>query len=114
MSHRLEKINQLLRTLLAEIVQKDLSLKTGVMVSVLKVDTSRDLRYSNVFLSVFPAQEKGYVVNTLQKEIVRIQKIISQKTSLKNTPRLRFLADDTQEKAAEIEAILSRIKKEQP
>jgi ribosome-binding factor A len=107
-SHRVEKINQLLKTLLSDIIKRDLSLKAGILVSVSKVDTSRDLRYANAFLSVFPVQERDYVINTLKKEAGRIQKSIGKKTSFKNTPCLRFLADDTLEKTSKIETLLSR------
>ena len=94
MSVRLEKINKLLKQHLAEIIQKDLSLKKGVLVSIIKVDTSPDLRYSKVFISILPEKERQYVLATLQKEIYRLQGLLNRRLKTKVFPKIRFIADD--------------------
>ena len=68
-SLRIVKINELLRQQLAEIMERDLSLKPGVFITIAKIDTSKDLRYTRMFISVFPEQETHYVSETLKKEL---------------------------------------------
>lgn len=108
-SMRVTKINELLRKLLAEIMERDLSLKPGVFITVAKVDTSKDLRYTRMFISVFPEQEAHYVSETLKKELSRIQKSLYAKLYMKPMPKLSFEIDTTAEEADKVEKILKEL-----
>jgi ribosome-binding factor A len=112
MSHRLEKVNDLIRDSVAQIIAKHLSIKKGVFVSVAKVDTSKDLRYARVFISVFPKENQLYVEKTLRKEIYDIQGLLNKSLSMRPLPRIKFVYDDTQQRLGEIEDIFDQIKKE--
>ena len=84
MSDRIPKINTLVKQYIGEIILRDLSLKPGVFVTVSKVDTSPDLRYTRVFVSIFPEKETDYAEKTLIKEVYHIQGKFNQKMKLKN------------------------------
>jgi len=112
MSKRIEKINQLLKEKLSEIIRKDLSLKPGALVTIVKVDTSRDLRYAKTLLSVYPETEKDYVLKTLYKESRKIHKILHQELFMKPLPKIKFSINNNQEKIAEIEKIFEEIRQE--
>ena len=90
MSHRIEKVNDLIRDNLAKIIKNHLSLKSGVFVSITKVDTSRDLRYAHIFVSVFPEKQQEYAIETLKKELFRIQGELNKTLEMKSFPRLEF------------------------
>jgi len=111
MSKRIDKVNQLIREILANIIRKELSLKNTVLVTILKVDTSRDLRYTTSFLSIYPVNETNYVLKTLQKESGRIHKALYSKLYMKPLPKVRFVADKNQEKLSEMEEIFDKIHK---
>ncbi len=106
MSQRIEKINSLIQKSLAEILNKNLSLKLGVFLTVVKVDTTADLRYTRIFLSVFPEKETHYVEQTLKKEKNSLQKTLHRRLCMKPLPKLVFQIDDTEARADEIEKIL--------
>lgn len=106
MSQRIEKINSLIRKHIAEILTKNLSLKLGVFLTVAKVDTTADLRYTRISLSVFPEKEIHYVEATLKKEIRQLQKALHGKLHMKPLPKLVFLTDTTEAAADKIERIL--------
>lgn len=108
-SLRVTKINSLIRKHLAEIMERELSLKTGVFITIAKVDTSRDLRYTRMFISVFPEQETRYVSETLKKELPQIQKSLYAKLSMKPMPKLSFEIDKTEQEADKIEKVLKDI-----
>lgn len=112
MSKRIDKVNQLIREHLAQIIREELSLKDTVLVTILKVDTSKDLRYATSSLSIYPINEKDYVLKTLKKEIGRINKALYKKLYMKPLPKIRFITDENQEKVAEMEEIFKKIKKE--
>ncbi|HPN54876.1 MAG TPA: 30S ribosome-binding factor RbfA [Candidatus Moranbacteria bacterium] len=109
MSERIQKINKLIKRDLAEILVRELNLKPGIFLSISKVDTSRDLRYARVFISVFPYKEADYAMKTLAKEIYGIQGALNKKLSMKPLPRLEFELDSTEEQADEIEKILLKL-----
>lgn len=112
MSKRIEKVNQLIKETLSKIIKERLSLKNTVFLTIVKVDTSRDLRYSKVFLSVFPETDSNYIKETLRKEKARIHKELHGKLFMKPLPKLRFVIDETQGKISEIDKIFDKIKKE--
>lgn len=109
MSYRIQQINELIRNYIAEILTRELDLKPGVFLTVVKVDTSPDLRYTHIFVSVFPEKEAEYARKTLEKEIYQIQGKLNKKLSLHPLPRIKFEIDYTEEKADEIEKILKNI-----
>ncbi|KKQ01342.1 MAG: hypothetical protein US10_C0016G0012 [Candidatus Moranbacteria bacterium GW2011_GWD2_36_198] len=69
MSERIVKLNKLFKEHLGEIFQRELSLKPGVFLTIAKVDTTPDLRYTRVSISVFPFKDTDYAMKTLAKEI---------------------------------------------
>jgi ribosome-binding factor A len=109
MSYRLEKINSLLQQHVSEIISRELSIKKGVFLTVAKVDTSADLRYAQVFVSVFPVSEEAYIKKTLEKELFRIQRALNNKMATKIIPRLEFFIDKRQQNISELDRIFKQI-----
>lgn len=110
MTHsRVDQINELLRTELGEIFRKEVSLKQGVLITISKVETTRDLRHTSVSISVFPESEEDYTMKTLGKELSRIQKTLYTKLYMKPLPRIHLLSDHTEQKADVIEKLLQSI-----
>lgn len=109
MSDRIVKLNKLIKEHLGEIFQRELSIKPGVFLTIAKVDTSVDIRYTRVSISVFPYKEADYVMKTLSKEIYQIQGALNKKLKMRPLPRLEFVLDSTEEEADKIEKILTQI-----
>lgn len=112
MSFRMQKVNSLIREQLGEILNRELDLKSGVFLTVFKVDTTSDLRYTNVFVSVFPEKEGDYIMTALRNEKSKIQRILNKKLHMKVLPKLVFKLDKTEVEADEIEKILREIESE--
>lgn len=109
MSQRIQQINKLINRSVNEIITRELNLKSGVFVTLTKVDTSSDLKYSTVFVSIFPTSETNYVAETLKKEIYKIQGSLNKKLGLKFFPKIKFKVDTTESRADEIEKLLKKI-----
>lgn len=109
MSNRLPRINELIKKYVSEILARELDLKPGLFLTLSKVDTTPDLRYTRIFVSVFPEQEENYAMKTLKKEAYRIQGVLNKKLHLKILPRIEFFSDHTESRADKIEKILKNI-----
>jgi ribosome-binding factor A len=109
MSERIVKLNKLFKEHLGEIFQRELSLKPGVFLTIAKIDTSRDLRYTRVSISVFPFDQSNYAIKTIEKEIYSIQGALNKKLKMRPLPRLQFILDSTEEEADKIEKILIQL-----
>lgn len=82
----------------------------GVFVTVTKVDTSRDLRYAGVFLSVFPEKKFGEIFGILKNNIYSLQGKLNKKLNMKPLPRIEFISDKTEVEADKIEKLLKDLK----
>lgn len=109
MPSRLERVNELIRKTVAELISRELELPLGVFVTIVKVDTSRDLRYARVFVSVFPEKKFGKTMDLLQKKIFIMQGVLNKKLHMKPLPRLEFIADRTEMEADKIEKVLKEL-----
>ncbi len=112
MSQRIEKINDLIRDHLSEIFQKEISFKSGLLVTISKVETSSDLSQSRVFVSVYPKSEENYALKTLENERKKIKKKLYGKMKTRIFPKIRFEIDEKQEKISQIEEVFREIEKE--
>ncbi|HAT74219.1 MAG TPA: 30S ribosome-binding factor RbfA [Candidatus Moranbacteria bacterium] len=109
MNARIERINELIKQHTNNIILKDLSLKDGVFITIAKVDTTPDLRYTRVFVSVFPEKEISYAMKTLEKEVFQIQGKLNKKLHMRPLPKIEFRLDMTESQADKIEKILREI-----
>lgn len=111
MPHRIEKINKLIKQHIAEIITREIDFKPGIFLTISKVDTTRDLRYTRISVSIFPEKEDHYAMETLKKEAYYLQGELNKRLSLKIMPRIEFLVDKTELKADEVEKLLMDIDK---
>ena len=109
---RQERVNELIRTHIAHLLAKEVSLKTGVLATVAKVEVTPDLRQAHVSISVFPIEEEEYVMETLRKELYRLQGALNQLLHMQPLPKIRFGIDDTEKNAQIVEDLLMHIERE--
>ncbi|QQR78490.1 MAG: ribosome-binding factor A [Candidatus Moraniibacteriota bacterium] len=112
MHDRITQLNDLIRDILGEILTREVSFKTGVIITLTKVVTARNLRSTHILLSVLPVEDRGYVMKTIQHEQRHIEWLFHKKLSTRPLPKLVFGLDTTEEKADEVERLLRSIKNE--
>ncbi len=113
MSIRIEKINSEIKKVISHIINFELfnpKLK-GLMISVVDVDTTTDLEFSKVYVSVFPEQENDEVINTLKTCIPFIRRTLAKKINLRYTPKLLFFLDNSMKNASHIDDLIHNINK---
>lgn len=90
------RINEAVKEEMAMILRDLKDPRIDLMTSVVKVDTSRDLKYCKIYVSVLGDDEKkADVTQALQAAASFIRRQLAQRLNLRNTPELTFLLDDS-------------------
>jgi ribosome-binding factor A len=89
-SRRVEKLNKLLAHEVGDIFLTELDLPPDVIVTIMGVDTSPDLHYADILISIIPANRSGSVLSLLRKKIYKIQKTLDRRLAMRPVPKLRF------------------------
>ena len=110
MSLRIKRVNQLIKEKIADILLKEIFVE-GVLITVQGVDTSKDLKYTKIKVSVMPFNQSERVLDILEKKAPNIQKQLNAIIKIKFVPRIKFEIDITEERADRINKILKKISK---
>ncbi|MDF1498171.1 MAG: 30S ribosome-binding factor RbfA [Patescibacteria group bacterium] len=107
---RIEKINKLIKKEVGNIILEEVNFSPSVMVTVKDVSVSKDLRYADVFVSVFPFEKNEEVQALLKENIYEMQRILNKKLVMKPLPRIVFKIDDTGEYVGRIDKLINENK----
>ncbi len=110
-TNRQKKIGALLQNDLVDILQGEVR-KNGIsnlVISVSKVVVTTDLSIAKVYLSVFPSERGGEMLNAIKSNAPLIKHDLSQrvKLQLRKVPNLVFYIDDTLDQIEKIDRELS-------
>lgn len=114
-SVRIQRVRELLKRELGEIIRKEFAMSEVGLVSVNEVEVTGDLQNATVFLGVVGnrAQQKR-AAELLGIERKRIQGLVGRAVVLKYTPVLKFVVDDSIERGNKVLEILDEIEKTLP
>ena len=112
MSDRIHKINELIHSLMGELLEREISFKRGVLATIVRVDTAPNLRSTKIFISVFPESETQYVLKTLEHEGRSLEHALHTRMGTRPLPKVIFSLDTTNRGLDEIEKILKQIRAE--
>ncbi len=110
MNNRIIKVNSLIKEEIGKLILCDVNFPLGVFVTVVDVRVSQDLRYADVFLSIFPSEKKEEALNSLDENIYDLQQKINKKLSMKPVPKIRFKIDASGEYVEKIETLIRKAK----
>ena len=109
MKHRLERVNELMRRELGELINREVSFE-AVLVTVQQVDITPDLKSAHVYVSVMGSPEQcNEALARLHANRKNLQHLLSKRVVLKFTPHLHFKLDDTIERGTRIINLLEQI-----
>ena len=114
-SNRIGRINEEIQREMSSLIRtvKDPRV-SGSLLSIVRVDVTRDLSYATVFISSMNGMEAAReAVKGLKSAAGYMRRELGYALSLRHTPELRFVADDSIEYSAGIAATINRIKKEE-
>jgi len=108
MGNRLDKINELIKKELGELIVRNIDFPEGCLATITDVFVSKDLRHAKVLISAFPADQSEKILNTLSRD-KHIQGELHRKLVMRPLPKIHYALDDTENEAAKIEELLDRI-----
>ena len=106
-SNRINRINEEIQKELSSLMRglKDPRVQGG-MVTITHVDTTSDLRYARIFVSVLDKSQEKDVVKGLKSAAGYLRRELGASLRLRYTPELQFIADDSIEYGAHILELL--------
>lgn len=113
--HRIDRINEGIRKELVQIIREQVKdPRISEMSTVIKVETTKDLRYAKVFVSVFGSEEeKSNTIEGLKRAAGFIRKELGSRLEIRYTPELHFVLDNSIAYSVEISKKLNEIRLEQ-
>jgi len=111
MSHRIERVNTLIRREISELIQHELrDPRLDEFVSVTEVETSPDLKTAKIYVSTMGGQqEKTKILRILNAAAGFLRTGLAQKTRLRFTPELIFVWDNSIEHGDRILRLIDEV-----
>ena len=112
MSHRIAQVNELIRHELSQLILKEIDFPKDCLVTITKVETTNDLEFARVWLSILPNNLQGKIFKIMQRNTGHLQYLLNKKLIMRKAPKINFIHDTTEEKATRIDEILDKIQHE--
>ena len=115
MSHRIERVNNLIRREVSILIQRELrDPRLDDFIAVTEVTTSPDLQYAKVFVSCITGkQEEQKILGVLNTAAGFLRTELAKKVSLRRIPELSFYWDDSIEHGDRILRLIDQVSAEQ-
>ncbi len=115
MTNRTDRLNSLLKEVIAEVIMRQVrNPKINTLVTVKKVDISKDLHNAKVYISLIGSElERKETLRALQSAAGFISVQAAKKVVMRYFPHLTFHLDDTLEDELRINTLLQQIHDEQ-
>lgn len=115
-NNRITRINDEIMREVSQILRAEIKdPRIGVMTSVIRVDTTQDLKYCKIYVSVLGNEEdKKSVMEGLKNANGFIRHLIAERINLRFTPELTFKLDDSVEYAVRMTKLIDEISKQNP
>lgn len=111
MNFRLEKVNNLIKRELGNILLKKVDIFPGTLMTLTRVECSSNLFQCKVFISIIPEEKSDDIMKMLDRNIYDIQQIMNKKIHMRPVPKISFVRESKTAEAQKIEKILSTIEK---
>lgn len=126
MSKRIERVNQLIKRELSQIILREIDLSEKTLVTVTRVESALNLNQVKVYISVMQpssqvAESKSAgsenkvksILETLNRQIYFIQQKLNKRLKMRPIPKIRFIEEKKAEEAGKIDELLEEIRKQQ-
>ncbi|MBQ9411737.1 MAG: 30S ribosome-binding factor RbfA [Oscillospiraceae bacterium] len=110
-SNRLSRTNEDIKFVLSRLLPqvKDPRVNQGGMVSITRVDTTGDLRYARVYLSVLGELLEKEFQKGLKSAAPWLRRELGSALNLRYTPELQFILDDSIRQGAYISSLIEKL-----
>jgi ribosome-binding factor A len=115
MSLRLERVRKLLKREIGELIRRQLPVDEVGLINVNDVTVASNLHTAVVYIGVLGGEtQKKRAMEALELNRKRIQGFLGRAITLKYTPQLRFVLDESVERGNRVLRILEELEKSSP
>lgn len=109
-STRLNKINRLIQKEMGDIFLLQTKAMRGILISVTTVRVTSDLSIARVYLSIFPSEKGGELLESIKANTKSIRYELGQRVGkqLRKIPELTFYLDDSLDYIENIDNLLNK------
>lgn len=111
---RLRRVNEALREVIAESVQRDLSDPRLGLVTITQVRATQDLKEAKVFWTSLNAGGREGAAAALESARGVLQGRVARELRVRHTPHLQFVFDDHQERAVDLTRLIDEVTADLP
>ena len=112
-SNRIGRINEEIQRELAELIRNLKDPRVQTMISITRVDTTPDLRYSKIYVSVLQKDRSRDVLKGLKSAGGFLRREIGRTLQLRYTPELVFELDDSLKYGAHMFDLLTKLQEQE-
>jgi len=108
-SNRTDKVSDLLKKEIALLIQREVRDPRVGMASVTSVKVSKDLGYASVYVTLLGKsneEEASEGIEALNKASGFLRSMLAKAVSMRTTPKLKFIYDDTLVKGQELTSLI--------
>ena len=108
---RMGRINEEIQRAMAELIRSVKDPRVHGLISVTAVETTPDLKYAKIYISVLDKSDVDQVIKGLKSASGYLRRELGHTLSLRYTPELTFLRDDSMAKGAHILELIEGLDK---
>lgn len=111
MSHRIERVNHLIRQEISELLQRHIKdPRLGEFIAVTEVITSPDLKYARIFVSQICSEEdKQKILVALRDASGYFRTELAKRIRMRHMPELSFEWDDSIARGARVLELIDKV-----
>lgn len=114
-SLRLQRVRELLKREIGEVIRRELPMEQTGMITVNEVTVSSDLHSATVYVGILGnAEQKKRGFAELNQQRKHIQGLVGHAVILKYTPTLRFVLDESISEGNKVLQIIDELEKSGP
>ena len=112
-NQRVYRIGSVIRKEIAQIIQNDINDPRIKDVVITDVEISKDLKHAKLFFIIFNHKNKKpeeikLITKAINASRLFFKRKLSKSSNLRSVPNLRFVFDDTESKAFELEELINK------
>lgn len=109
---RMGRINEEIQRALADLIRTVKDPRVSGLISITAVDTTADLKYAKVYVSALDQSDMTQVLKGLKSASGYLRRELGRTLSLRATPELTFIRDDSMVKGAHILQVMEDLDRE--
>lgn len=112
--NRGRRVNEMLREIIAEAIQRDLSDPRLALVTITSVAATEDLAEARVYWTIYDRRRTDGAARALQSAAGVLQGRIGRELSTRHTPHLHFVFDEHQDRATRLTQLIDEVTADLP